>query len=369
MPDEPPFIDPVDDCPWLPARDLFRQLGYEPLPPGAVDGFQMRGRLWEFIYALAGRRFWLHHTDHLSDRELYTWLHDVWFHEETADIPPEAEWNSHVDPTSDDVNRGAFPSAWLRFHASEKEREQWALDFPDDEMPPHEDPPHDRDRWLPEPFYPPTASDFGDDPFPTEADIVGEPSDDPAERIRTEDDPLGLEAVDAAIEANQRHEQSRREQEERESARREELLSLTGGESAGWQRPIDKLTGPAALLPPDELTNETLHAKLWELLHNLACQGFYVLNTNHLSERELYTEFWRRGLRDEALMPGKIRTGGWYHDCIGSGSEEHIQLSLRFYSTDQDRADWHRQFPDDVIPPNETPPHNRDWRLPKGPLG
>ena len=51
------LLDPFDDCDWLPARELFRRLGYEPLPPGDLDDFQLAGRLWEFIYALAGRRF------------------------------------------------------------------------------------------------------------------------------------------------------------------------------------------------------------------------------------------------------------------------------------------------------------------------
>ena len=122
------------------------------------------------------------------------------------------------------------------------------------------------------------------------------------------------------------------------------------------------------LLPPAELTDETLTAKLWELLHNLACTGFYVLHTDHLSDRELYAELWTRGLCDETLLPGKIRTGGWYHDFIGSGSEEDIQRSLRYYDTDDERADWARQWPNDIIPPKEKPPFNRDWHLPKGPF-
>ena len=79
MPERPlDLIDPFDDCEWLPTRELFRRLGFEPVPPAALDDFQLRGRLWEFIYAMAGRRFYLYHTDHLSDRALYAWLHDEW---------------------------------------------------------------------------------------------------------------------------------------------------------------------------------------------------------------------------------------------------------------------------------------------------
>lgn len=153
--------------------------------------------------------------------------------------------------------------------------------------------------------------------------------------------------------------------------RRDEQRALTGGEGCeGWQRPMDQLqrTG-AAPIPPAELTDETLPAKLWELLHHLACRSFYVLHTDHLSDRELYAALWNCGLRDDALMPGKrSRTGGWFHDFIGSGSEEDNQVSLRFYATDDERAEHAQDWPDDPLPPREKPPFNRDWRVPKGPF-
>ena len=34
-----------------------------------------------------------------------------------------------------------------------------------------------------------------------------------------------------------------------------------------------------------ELTDDTITAKLWELFHNLACRGFYVQHSDHLSDR------------------------------------------------------------------------------------
>ena len=279
----PPVIDPFDDCPWLPARTLFRRLGYEPLPPSAVDDFQLSGRLWEFIYALAGRRFWLNFTDHLSERELYAWLHDVWFERDVADIPPEAEWNCRMDPAEDDFNCGRFPTVWLRFFADEADRAEYALHFPDEAMPPRQTPPFNRDRWLPEPFYPPTDSDAAPFPFEEEGDFT-------AEDHRSEADPLGLEAADAAIEANQRREQARLERAAREAEEDEHLAAISGGESQGWRSPIRELQRAGSLLPPDELTDDTLHGKLWELLHNLACRGYYVLNTDqhlHFSLPEL----------------------------------------------------------------------------------
>lgn len=339
-------MEPFDDCAWLPARELFRRLGFEPLPPAALDDFQLRGRLWEFIYALAGQRFYLDHSDHLSDRELYTWLHDEWLEEQVADLPPEAEWNCHLDMT--DFNNGTDPIIWLRYFATERERLEFATEHSLDSLPAHEDPPYDRDRWLPgPPGVPPGTGE--EKPRFEEED--GEASDEEDNAS----DPLGLQKVDAQIEAEKR--------------RREMIATAGAGLSEDWQRPIDGLQqAGGSLLPPAELTDETLTPKLWELLHNLACRGFYVVHTDHLSDCELYTELWTCGLRDEALLPGKSRTSGWFHDFIGSGSEKDIQLSLRYYDTEAERADHARQWPEDPMPPKEKPPFNRDWRVPKGPF-
>ncbi|MBM3839412.1 MAG: hypothetical protein FJ398_15860 [Verrucomicrobia bacterium] len=333
-------LDPLETAPWRPAREVFRRLDYEPLASAALDDFQLRGRLWELIYALAGRRIYLHHTDHLTDCRLYAWLADEWLDEEMADIPPELEWNHDVDAS--DFDNGLDPVIWLRFFATESERKEFAADHNLKSVPAHEDPACDRDRWLPGPPGIPEAAE-DDDSFPFD----DEPDD--------ESDPLGLERADAEIRA--------------EKERQQELAREASQTPGAWERPIDRLQrAGVSFLPPDELTDETIPAKLWELLHNLACQSFYVQNSNHISDRELYAALWTRGLRDEALLPGRSRTGGWFHDCIGSGSDEHSQLWLRFHATDQERAEHARRWPDDPMPPREKPPFNRDWRLPKGPF-
>src|SRR5205814_3724392 len=77
---------------------------------------------------------------------------------------------------------------------------------------------------------------------------------------------------------------------------------------------------------------------LWELLHNLALRGFYILHTDHLNDRELYAALWERGLRDPAHLPGRNPRGGWFHDFLGSWGEDDMQLWLRYYASDEDRA-------------------------------
>ena len=335
------FTDPFDDDERLSARETFRRLGFEPLPPSALDDFQLRGRLWEFIYAMAGQQIYMHRTDHISDRQLYTWLHDEWLEEESASLEPEPDGTCHMDMT--DFNNGTDPIIWLKYFATEKQRNAFAAEHSLESIPAHVDPPHDRDRWLPEP--PGIPADLGD-----EGPIVLDDDE------KNDEDPLGLEKVDAEIQAQkQSNEQS----------------GTTGVERAeGWQRPVDQLRrAGVSLLPPDELTDETITAKLWELLHHLACQSFYALNTNHLNDRELYAALWTKGLRDEALLPGKSKTRGWFHDFLGSGSDEDMQISLRYYASDEERAEHAREWPEDPIPPKEQPPFNRDWRLPKGPFG
>ena len=121
-------------------------------------------------------------------------------------------------------------------------------------------------------------------------------------------------------------------------------------------------------LPPDEITDEALAAILWKLLHELACRGFYALHTDHLSDGELYRALWRHGVREEAILPGKTARAAWFHDFIGSGSDEHTALWLRHYASEEDRARHARDWPRDPLPPRERPPFDRDWRLPKGPF-
>lgn len=318
--DSDPF-EAYDNCPWRPPREMLADRGFTSPPPEEVhDERELRGRLWELIYALAAQRFFIFATDHLDDRELYARLHEELLEELNADIDPRHEFNCHHDMADAQTDEGA--EVWLRYHAGPDDREDWANQFPEFPMPPHETPPHDRDRFLPSP-YPPA-------PEPEEP----------------EDDPLGLAAVDREIRGEA-------------PARRRRT----------WERPLDSLSRAGfSPLPPDEITDEAMAAYLWLLLHELSCRGFWVLNTGHLSDRELYEELWHNGLRAEAILPGKTPRGGWFHDCTGSGSDEHHHLWLRFHASDEARARHARAYPDEPLPPREAPPHPRDWRLPKGPF-
>ena len=352
----PEFFDPAEDCAWCSPRAILACGDYTPLPPAELDDRQLPGRLWELLYAAAARRFFFCFTNHLSDRDLYTLLHEHWLDEPTADIPPAAETNTTTIVSEFNARGLTHEEIYLRYYAKEDDHALWRSTNHDEVFPPHEDPPFDRDRFLPMP------------PVPLEAHAGWLPGDDPPEEDSAdENDPLGLAKADREIAAAQT-----------ESTADDPSLALPNpaleaqlraSEPENWTPPAEKLAGEnIPLLPPAEITDETLAPILWELLHNLALRGFYVLHTDHLTDRELYAELWTRGLRDPAHLLGRHPRGGWFHDLLGSWGDDEMQLWLRHYATGDERAKHAKEYPKDKLPTKAQPPCNRDWRLPKGPF-
>ncbi len=132
-------------------------------------------------------------------------------------------------------------------------------------------------------------------------------------------------------------------------------------------RPLSTvLTETGVTLPaPEELDDTRIAAKLWELINKLALLGTFLHNTNHLSDRELYETLWREELREPAvLLPGNASYS--YHiDMVGSGSEEHMHLYMKYYAAEDERRSWLKEWPKDELPEHEDPPHDRDRRLPR----
>lgn len=352
--DIPEFIDPAEDCPWRSPREILSRFGYVPVSPSDLDDRQLPGRMWELLYAAAARRFFFHSTDHLSDREFYTLLWDEWLEEPTADIPLEAETNTRLIVSELNARGMSHEEIYLRYYARDDDRELLRSTEPDFPFPPHEEPPFDRDRFLPVP--------------PEELRSHGGwvPGDDEPPQ-EDESDLLGLAEIDDQIAASKLELETEASLDDPPDAALEAQLGAC--EPENWMPPAQKLSEERVpLLPPAEITDEALTPILWELLHNLALRGFYVSHTDHLSDRELYSELWRHGLREPAHLPGRNARGGWFHDFLGSWGGEEMQLWLRFYATDEERAEHAAEWPKDRIPPKQKPPFNRDWRLPKGPF-
>ena len=118
-----------------------------PLPPAAeLDDSALTAKLWELIRELAKRRLFLHCTDHLSDRELYTWLVTDALREELMGFGLPFG-NCHLDVLGGCSEEDIVLQ--MRFYADDEERARWIKDFPDFIMPLKEKPPYDRDRLLP----------------------------------------------------------------------------------------------------------------------------------------------------------------------------------------------------------------------------
>ena len=120
--------------------------------PESLDEEEVVSKLWEVIGRLAGKGVFLFHTDHLSDRELYERLWSEVLREET---PKDAEESTGGHWLIDMVGAGGLEELrdWLRYYATDAEREAWTDELLDDELPEKQPLPYDRDRHLPAPTY------------------------------------------------------------------------------------------------------------------------------------------------------------------------------------------------------------------------
>ncbi len=121
--------------------------------------------------------------------------------------------------------------------------------------------------------------------------------------------------------------------------------------------------------PPEELSDADLPVKLGELINRMASLGAYLHNTNHLSDRELYSYLYHDALREPTVLfpenPGYV----YGIDLLGSGSDEDMQMYMRYFADEDYRRRWAKDFPDFEMPPREQPPFDRDKDLPKSPFG
>ena len=130
---------------------LFRLLensGLELPAPAELGDASVNEKLRETIERMASLGAYLLHTNHLSDYQLYEYLYDDGLREEAVLFPENPSYAYMIDLTgsgSEEDNQ-----IYLKYYADEDHRKQWALDWPDDPMPEHEDPPFDRDRHLPQ---------------------------------------------------------------------------------------------------------------------------------------------------------------------------------------------------------------------------
>lgn len=106
--------------------------------PDRLDDATLHRLLWETVYRLFDKRIVLDFTDHLSDRELYCLIY--------RDILPTYE--KKIESASnylhwDCADLGGDADVWLKYYASEEDRERWSEEFPG-ELPQRQTPPYPR---------------------------------------------------------------------------------------------------------------------------------------------------------------------------------------------------------------------------------
>lgn len=119
-------------------------------------------------------------------------------------------------------------------------------------------------------------------------------------------------------------------------------------------------------IPPDDLSNAgQCHTALWELLNALASIRVYLNNTDHLDDASLYRLLYFGALEGDTVSPPAGSGWNCRIDVAEFGTKEDpdgTDLWLRYYADDQTRAKW-----DGEVPPQETPPFDRDRLLPVPP--
>ena len=127
---------------------LIENSGLEVPVPDTLEDDALKIKLKEIVEKMASLGAYLLHTNHLSDRDLYKYLYEEALREETVLFPENPSYAYMIDLTgsgSEEDNQ-----TYLKYYAEEQYRRQWAHDWPDDTMPEHEEPPFDRDRFLPQ---------------------------------------------------------------------------------------------------------------------------------------------------------------------------------------------------------------------------
>jgi hypothetical protein len=147
-------VKAIEEAPPTSEFEQLSRAGLSFPPPEQLTDNQLHEQLWRLIQELAKRNTFLYHTDHLSDRELYTHLLEESLHEMMPDLPEGlggscGGWTHHIDligsGSEEDIDLGFI------YYEDDRERAHWMEQFPDYVMPERKPKPYDRDHLLPLP--------------------------------------------------------------------------------------------------------------------------------------------------------------------------------------------------------------------------
>jgi len=159
---EEQFLEQVlayETAPTTSAVEQLEKAGLKLPPPGGLKDEELPALLKTIFERMAARHMYVTSTNHLSDRELYERLYSDVLKEEMPEMPelPAGGGGWCFDMIGSGSEEDT--ALWLRYYADEETRQRWRKDYPDEKIPPHEDPPHARDRTLPQMELAPPLSD------------------------------------------------------------------------------------------------------------------------------------------------------------------------------------------------------------------
>lgn len=141
--------------------------------------------------------------------------------------------------------------------------------------------------------------------------------------------------------------------------------TVVAAETAGTTDLITELKAIGVDLPePDALDDAALHKALWRVINALASLQVFLHGTDHLSDRQLYTQLLREVLPEEMDALDGGEGSAWHVDVLGSHNTE---LYLKYYADEKTRAVWRKEYSDLHVPPREPLPYDRGRHLPRWP--
>jgi hypothetical protein len=137
-------------------------------------------------------------------------------------------------------------------------------------------------------------------------------------------------------------------------------------EEAPWTTHFQQLERAGVSMPaPESLNDQEVTAKLWEVINKMAQMRIFLEDTDHLSDRDLYTKLWGDLLREETKDVLLDQDSACHYQLLSTGAEEDTYLYLKYFADEDWREWWRKDFPDDPMPDHEDPPYDRDRLLPQ----
>jgi hypothetical protein len=135
------------------------------------------------------------------------------------------------------------------------------------------------------------------------------------------------------------------------------------GNSSGGKSSNSKPRAPL-ISSPDSLDHAVLPSALWIVIEALGRLRVYLDQTDHLSDRELYTHPWGVVLPEEMPALDDDPGSAWHVDILGGCSNEDIALYLTHYADEPTRTLWLADCPEYQLADHVDPPYDRDRHLP-----